>query len=108
MMLNIQIDSPTSVNQENQQPKTFELYQNYPNPFNSSTTISYKLKNPSQIVKINIYDVNGNLIEKLFNGFQSNGLHSVRWDASNYSSGSYLARVETGNVAKVIKLVYLK
>lgn len=108
MMLNIQIDSPTSVKNENGSPESFELYQNYPNPFNSSTTFSYKLNNPSQRVKISIYDVNGNLIEKLFDGMQSNGIHSVRWDASNYSSGSYLAQVEAGNITKVIKLVYLK
>lgn len=108
MMLNIQIESPTKVDDETQQPETFELYQNYPNPFNSSTTFSYKLNIQDQRVKISIYDINGNLIEKLFDGFQSNGLHSISWDASNYSSGSYLARVEAGNVAKVIKLVYLK
>jgi FtsP/CotA-like multicopper oxidase with cupredoxin domain len=108
MMLNIQIESPTKVEGEKQQPESFELYQNYPNPFNSSTTFSYKLSNQSQRVRISIYDINGNIIEKLFDGMQSNGIHSIRWDASNYSSGSYLARVEAGNIAKVIKLVYLK
>ena len=71
MMLNINIDSATTnVENEKSQPDTFELYQNYPNPFNPSTKISYKLNNPDQKVSLSIYDVNGNLIEKIFDGIQ--------------------------------------
>ena len=108
MMLNIKIDEPTNVEDENSAPDTFELYQNYPNPFNPSTKISYKLNNPTQRVSLSIYDVNGNLIEKLFNGVQSAGTHSFNWDASNYSSGTYFCRVKANDLQKAIKLVYLK
>ncbi len=108
MMLNIQIDVPTNVEKENLSPDGFELNQNYPNPFNSSTTISYKLNNQSQRIKLSIYDVSGNLIEKLFDGIQSEGFHSVRWNAAKYSSGTYLSRLEVGDFTKAIKLVYLK
>ena len=54
-------------------PDNFELYQNYPNPFNPSTKISYKLNNSSQKVTLSIYDVNGNLVEKLFDGASIRG-----------------------------------
>lgn len=108
MMLNIQIDAPTKVEAEQSSPDTFELYQNYPNPFNSSTKISYRLNNQNQKVVISIYDVNGNLIEKLFDRVQSEGTHSFTWNASNYSSGTYYGKLSVDGLVKTIKLVYLK
>lgn len=108
MMLNIQIDSPTKVDDENSSPDTFELYQNYPNPFNASTKISYKLNNQSQRVRLSIYDVNGKLVEKLFDGIQADGTHTVNWNASKYSSGTYFCRINVDRLSKSIKLVYLK
>ncbi len=108
MMLNIQIDSPTKVEDENQQPESFELYQNYPNPFNPSTRISYRLNRSNQNVQLSIYDVNGNLVEHLFTGIQSEGFHQISWNASKYSSGTYFARLTVEGLANTIKLVYLK
>lgn len=108
MMLNIKIDAPTNVEDEKARPDTFELNQNYPNPFNSSTKISYRLNNPSQNVTLSIYDVNGNLVEKLFDGVQSAGAHTINWNASKYSSGTYFGRVIVDGLIKIIKLVYLK
>ena len=107
-MLNIQIDAPTNVENEKSQPDTFELYQNYPNPFNPSTKISYKLNNPDQKVSLSIYDVNGNLIEKIFDGIQSEGAHSYTWNASKYSSGTYFGKLNVDGLLKTVKLVYLK
>jgi len=43
MMLNIEIDQPTSVEEKNNLPGTFELHQNYPNPFNHETTIRFSI-----------------------------------------------------------------
>ncbi len=108
MMLNIQIDAPTNVEDENSAPNTFELYQNYPNPFNPATKISYKLNNQSQRVRLSIYDVNGKLVEKLFDGIQADGTHTVNWNASKYSSGTYFCRINVDRLSKSIKLVYLK
>jgi len=107
-MLNIQIDSPTKVDNDNSSPENFELYQNYPNPFNPSTKISYKINNPSQNITLSIYDVNGNLVEKLFDGVQSAGTHIINWNASKYSSGTYFCKLNLDGMSKTIKLVYLK
>jgi len=108
MMLNIQIDSPTKVEDESSTPENFELYQNYPNPFNPSTNISYKLNKAGQNVQISIYDINGKLVENLFNGFQSEGAHKISWNASVYTSGTYYCKLTTDGISKSIKLVYLK
>jgi len=44
-------------------PQEFTIT-NYPNPFNPSTTIKYDITNPG-ITKLNVYNVNGELITKL-------------------------------------------
>ncbi len=108
MMLNIQIDAPTYIEDENQIPESFELYQNYPNPFNSSTKISYKLEKQNQTVQFSIYDVNGRLVENLFRGVQSEGVHNLSWNASGYSSGTYFGKLTVEGISKSVKLVYLK
>lgn len=67
---------------------------NYPNPFNTQTTISYELKAPAS-VSIKVYDMVGNLISDVFNGYQNAGPQKVifesRDDRGNpIASGSYL------------------
>lgn len=108
MMLNIQIDAPTNVEDENSVPDTFELYQNYPNPFNSSTTIKYRLEKPNSLVKFSIYNNNGELIENIFESTQSAGIYSIKWNASNYSSGIYIGKLHVDGLQQSIKLVYLR
>lgn len=88
-------------------PSRFGLSQNFPNPFNASTTISYSLKEPSYIT-IDVYDALGRNIETLFEGTQGQGEHSVTWDASNVSSGTYFYRVQEGSYFESRKMLLLK
>jgi predicted GH43/DUF377 family glycosyl hydrolase len=69
-------------------PYNFELQQNYPNPFNPSTTITLNLSKPQKI-KLTVYDVLGNEIEVLAEGFRKSGTYSVEFFANNLSSGIY-------------------
>lgn len=108
MMINIRIDNPTDVDDKITTPENFELYQNYPNPFNSSTTIRYKLKNTENYVGLSIYNADGELVEKIFEGSQTSGIHSFTWDASNYSSGTYFLKMNVDGLIKTIKLSHLK
>ena len=87
-------------------PKEFALYQNYPNPFNSSTTIRYSIPK-NNLIKINIYDINGKIISKLFENRLSPGIYEVKIDASNWSSGIYIIKLESGNniLTKKISLI---
>ena len=54
---------------------SFILLQNYPNPFNPITTIEFSIPYSSQ-VEINIYDVNGQLINRLMNEFLIEGIQT--------------------------------
>ena len=75
-------------------PNQYELLQNYPNPFNPSTTIRFSLPKQTQ-VKINIYNMLGELVETLANGTYEVGYHKVTFNASSLPSGAYIYRIES-------------
>jgi len=79
------------------------ISQNYPNPFNPSTTISYQLPNDAN-VQINVFDITGKQVASLFDGSQRAGNHSVKFDASNLSSGVYFYRLTAiSGQSKIVK-----
>jgi len=65
-----------------QTPGKFNLLQNYPNPFNPATVISYEIPHPAHI-RIEIYNVLGQKIKTLFDGYQSNLYGRVVWEGTN-------------------------
>ncbi|MEE9555312.1 MAG: T9SS type A sorting domain-containing protein, partial [candidate division Zixibacteria bacterium] len=88
-------------------PDKFALLQNYPNPFNPSTTIRYNLPTQSD-VRIEIYNILGQKVATLFDGNKQAGHHNITWQADNFPSGVYFARMETGMLSESIKMVLLK
>ena len=76
-------------------PSNFELQQNYPNPFNPSTTITYSLPERAK-VNIEIYNLLGQKVNTIYDGVEAAGVHSVMWNAHNYSSGIYFYRMRAG------------
>ena len=88
-------------------PKTYALNSAYPNPFNPTTTISYDLPK-SSFVTISVYDITGNLVENIVNENKEAGSYSIKWNASNISSGIYLYRLVTNDFVSTKKLVLLK
>lgn len=81
--------------------------QNYPNPFNPITTISYTIPK-SSLVKIKIYDILGNEITEIENGFKQTGNHQVIFNAQVLTSGMYFYRIETNNLSITKKMLLLK
>ena len=85
-------------------PNTYQFkFSNYPNPFNSSTLIELSLTQDSDI-KIDIFDILGRMVTRLFDGHLQAGYHHFSWDAANFSSGIYSARMNGGQHDKAIKL----
>jgi len=75
-----------------QKPGAFNLYQNYPNPFNPTTVITYELPHPAD-VRIEVFNVLGQKIKTLFDGFQTSSFGRVIWDGTNDSGQGVSAGV---------------
>ena len=89
-----------------------QLYGNYPNPFNPETTISFDLKDPSQ-VRLDIYNLKGQLICRLLDENKAAGRHSVVWDGRDahgncVSSGIYQTRIIAGSYQCTKRMTLIK
>jgi hypothetical protein len=73
-------------------PTVYSLEQNYPNPFNPSTDISFALPAASH-VKLTVYNVLGQEVETLADQQMEAGVHTLTWQANDYSSGVYFYRL---------------
>jgi hypothetical protein len=85
----------------------YSLYQNYPNPFNPSTLIKYSILNPG-MVTLTIYDALGKEITQLVNEEQPTGVYEISWNASNFPSGIYFCRIQSGSFIQTNKMVLIK
>jgi hypothetical protein len=93
-------------------PEQYALHQNYPNPFNSSTTIRYDLPEDSHI-HIAIYNILGQEVRVLVDGFEPAGFRSIRWHGKdnfnrNVSAGVYFLLMESKDFTLTRKLILLK
>jgi len=93
-------------------PAETKLLGNYPNPFNPSTTIRYTLSNDAS-VSIRVYNMLGQEVATLVDGFQKEGEQSVVWDGtSNFgqtvASGLYIYRLQTGSTVRSQKMLFAK
>ena len=88
-------------------PEEIKLYPSYPNPFNPKTTISVSIANAA-LVKLNIYDVNGRLVDNLYDSVIAPGYYQLAWHATNKASGIYFVLLESAGQIKTQKLVLMK
>lgn len=93
-------------------PTSFALEQNFPNPFNPQTTIRYSIGQTTQ-VRLDIYNVLGQVVQTLVEQVQAPGERSVTWDGRNksgvhLSSGVYFFKIEAGSFIETKKMVLLK
>jgi DNA-binding beta-propeller fold protein YncE len=99
---------PTGItDKHNQVAGSFELSQNYPNPFNPSTQIVYTVPTAS-LVKAEVYNIYGELVSVLANGYMNAGSHALKFDGAKLASGTYICRITTGKISKSIKMLLLK
>lgn len=88
-------------------PAEIVLEQNYPNPFNPSTTIRFNLTHSGD-VRLSIYNLLGEQIMQLVNGFLEAGIHTVNFNASDLNSGVYLYKFETNGIIQSRKMILAK
>jgi len=96
------------INLDNKMPlRRLSLSGNYPNPFNPSTNIEFYLSEPGNI-RLNIYNINGELIETLAEGFHGAGEHRYSWSGDEYATGVYVYALRTSEGLKSGKMLLIK
>ncbi len=83
-------------------PNQFELSQNYPNPFNPTTTIRFSLPKQTEL-RINVYNILGELVETIAKGVYEAGYYKTEFNASNLPSGTYIYRIESNDFIETNK-----
>jgi hypothetical protein len=98
-------------------PAVTRALPNYPNPFNPETWIPFELKEASD-VRIQLYDMGGNVVRRLDLGYREEGYYMTRsdaayWDGRNESgervaSGVYFYELRAGDFRALRRLVVSK
>lgn len=86
---------------------TFNLFETFPNPFNPELNINLNVAQ-NDYVKILVYNINGQLVQTIYNGFiNGNQLYNFTWDASNFSSGIYIINIDSEHLtqSKIVNLL---
>ena len=79
----------------------------FPNPFNSSVTIQYNLPVDTE-VQVLIYNVRGQLVNKLVNSYETSGQKQVVWNAKKLENGIYFCKIITEKYNENLKLLLMK
>ncbi|MCX6163744.1 MAG: T9SS type A sorting domain-containing protein [Ignavibacteriae bacterium] len=88
-------------------PGKNKLFENYPNPFNPVTNIEYQITNKN-VTSLVIYDALGKILKTLVNEMQMPGVYEVNFDGSNFSSGIYFYRLQSGDFTDTKRMVLVK
>jgi hypothetical protein len=93
-------------------PMTFNLSQNYPNPFNPKTSISYVVADADNVT-LTVYNLLGEQVKVLVDGFQAAGEYTVDWNGDDVSgrtvsSGVYFYKLSSGDYAQTKKMMLMK
>ncbi len=91
----------------NKKVEEFDLKQNYPNPFNPITNIYVEVIIPSKF-EVNVYDLVGNQVAQLHDGYLSVGMQTFEFDASKLPSGIYFYEVLSPKSHAVKKMILAK
>ncbi|MDD4050929.1 MAG: FlgD immunoglobulin-like domain containing protein [candidate division Zixibacteria bacterium] len=104
--------SAISVSAAEALPMAYALSQNSPNPFNPTTTIYFAAPQAGQ-VKVAVFNILGQNIKDLVDGYMEAGYHQVVWDGKDRSgdavaSGIYFYKISANNFSDTKKMVLLK
>ncbi|OFX62276.1 MAG: hypothetical protein A2046_15345 [Bacteroidetes bacterium GWA2_30_7] len=109
----IEADHGTKVQELDGFSSGYEIENAYPNPFNSSTNIKFSIPS-NERVRLEIYDIKGQLVNSVIDSEIMNiGTYEVTWDGQNNAgaempNGIYIAKLNTGNFMKSIRLNLMK
>lgn len=101
-------NTPVTIHQGNgKSPSGFKLEQNFPNPFNPVTVIKYSVPKTAY-VNLSVFDITGKEVEKIISRYLQPGSYRAVFDGSQYSSGLYFYRLQTGDFTVTRKMILIK
>jgi len=94
-------------------PAKLTLSPAYPNPFNPEVTLSFQLSQDAEFIQIQIYDIQGQLVNTLVQKLLSPGAHVATWDGSNdqgetLPSGLYLVKLSNSQESHFQRITLLR
>ena len=80
----------------------------WPNPFNPEINIEFNLSERKSI-DLKVFDLNGNLVESIYNNYLNPGNHQFNWQPENRPSGQYYLLLE-GDLGEsnIMPIIYIK
>ena len=86
---------------------SFSLSDAYPNPFNPATTMTLAMP-VSGDMQVEVYNLLGQVVATLANGYMDAGTYSLTWDANDVSSGMYFVKAQADGFTATQKLMLVK
>lgn len=84
----------------------------YPNPFNPSTTLSFEIVSPENVI-IDIYNAKGQYVKNIVNSQYQSGKHSIIWDGQDAQgnfcgTGIFYYQMKAGKFIQTKKMMLIK
>jgi hypothetical protein len=96
-------------------PLSAVLYPNYPNPFNPSTVIPFSVAGggSEQFVTLDIFNMHGQLVARIFDGRLPPGNYTIMWNGRNaggvtVASGTYIYRLKAAGLVHSRTMVLVR
>lgn len=85
----------------------FRIEPNYPNPFNSQTTIKIVINKP-EYVQLNVHNILGQIVGKLFQDRLDVGTHCITFNATGLPTGIYYCSLNSNNIKVIQPMMLIK
>lgn len=99
------IDIPIGLDELSSLNDELTLYQNFPNPFTSETNIRFELNNEDQ-VRIEVFNIAGQLLDVLLDETLTTGRHQVKWQAAEYDAGIYILKLSSERSVSYLRMTH--
>ena len=86
---------------------SFSLSDAYPNPFNPTTMMTLTMP-VSGDMQVEVYNLLGQVVATLANGYKDVGTYNLTWDAAEVSSGMYFVKAQAEGFTATQKLMLVK
>ena len=104
--------TPVAEKESTSSPTSWTLGQNYPNPFNQSTVLPLELCKATH-VRLEVYDVTGRIVARIFDGNLSQGRHQFVWNGQDMnrnqvSSGLYFCKLVSAEKQSIRRMIVVR